>query len=60
MKTLTLTDDEALVLWFIGKNLKPLAETVTNRPRGRETVESLAAKLLAMAIDDNAEGGDES
>lgn len=48
MRLLELTDDEAVVLWFIGRNMARLAPSVATRPYGKETIESLAAKLAAL------------
>ena len=52
MRTLELTDEEAAVLWFIGREIGNSTEMMTTRPNGRETLASLAGKLAALAIDD--------
>lgn len=56
MRHLELTDDEAAVLWFIGRQLDKDTDVIATRPNGRATIVSLSAKLAALVVDDAATG----
>lgn len=57
MRTLQLTTDEALVLWFLGRELHKLVpESGTTEP-GRDAVQSLSDKLISLFPSRDAASG---